>query len=125
MKKVLVRAVVILVVAVVGVVGLCGHSHLPRTVELPDGRLIINPGSVGLPAYSDTVAVLPHAMETGSPHARYAVIERADAGWRVEHVAVPYDWEAASLAAASNGRTDWAEWLRTGRASVTLDGGLS
>jgi predicted phosphodiesterase len=97
---------------------LCGHSHLPRTVQLPDGTLVVNPGSVGLPAYSDNVPV-PHAMETGSPHARYAIIERADAGWRVEHVAVPYDREAASRAAAAMDRADWAEWLRTGRASLT------
>lgn len=94
---------------------LCGHSHFPRTVGLPDGRLIVNPGSVGLPAYRDTVPV-PHAMEAGSPHARYALLEKGDAGWRVDLVSVPYDWEAALLAAADNGRADWAEWLRTGRA---------
>lgn len=94
---------------------LCGHSHFPRTIGLQDGRLIVNPGSVGLPAYRDAVPV-PHAMETGSPHARYAILEKSGAGWRVELVSVPYDWEAASLAAAANGRADWAEWLRTGRA---------
>lgn len=32
---------------------LCGHSHTPRTLSLPDGRLVVNPGSVGLPAYID------------------------------------------------------------------------
>ncbi|MGZ3716294.1 MAG: metallophosphoesterase family protein, partial [Ktedonobacterales bacterium] len=31
---------------------LCGHSHVPRSVWLPDGKLVVNPGSVGLPAYS-------------------------------------------------------------------------
>ena len=94
---------------------LCGHSHMARTVLLPEGRVVVNPGSVGLPAYSDD-APWPHAMEAGSPHARYAVLEETGAGWRVEEVAVPYDWEVAASAARRNGRPDWAEWLRTGRA---------
>ena len=55
---------------------LCGHTHIPRLVTMPDGTLIINPGSVGLPAYDD-VAPEPHVMETGSPHARYAVLDNA------------------------------------------------
>ena len=95
---------------------LCGHSHLPRTVWLDDGRLVVNPGSVGLPAYTEELPV-PYAIETGSPHARYAIVERVAASWRVQHIAVPYDWEAASRTAEGHGRTDWAEWLRTGRAS--------
>ena len=100
---------------------LCGHSHVPRAVLLPGGRLVVNPGSVGLPAYTDA-APWPHAMESGSPHARYAVLEETDAGWRVEQVAVPYDWEAAASAAERNDRPDWAEWLRTGRAQVAESG---
>ena len=102
-------------VAVRQPVVLCGHSHLPHTVGLPGGRLIVNPGSVGLPAYSDRIPS-PHAMETGSPHARYAIVAETGAGWRVEHVVVPYDWEFAAEAASRHGREDWAAWLRTGRA---------
>lgn len=93
---------------------LCGHSHVPRVVSLADGRVIANPGSVGLPAYTDDEPH-PHAMESGSPHARYAVIERAASGWRVEPLARAYDWEAAARAAEGNGRADWARWIRTGR----------
>ncbi|MBV8634589.1 MAG: metallophosphoesterase family protein, partial [Burkholderiaceae bacterium] len=26
----------------------CGHTHMPRMLRLPDGALIVNPGSVGL-----------------------------------------------------------------------------
>jgi predicted phosphodiesterase len=26
---------------------LCAHTHIPRRVDLPDGRVILNPGSVG------------------------------------------------------------------------------
>jgi diadenosine tetraphosphatase ApaH/serine/threonine PP2A family protein phosphatase len=52
---------------------ICGHTHIPRVME-SRGRLIVNPGSVGLPAYSDDSPVR-HLMETGSPMARYAIVE--------------------------------------------------
>lgn len=93
---------------------LCGHTHIPRAVE-SGGRLIVNPGSVGLQAYADDSPV-PHVMETGSPLARYAVVERSETGWRVEHLAVDYDVESAAQSAELNGRSDWAFRLRTGRA---------
>ncbi|HEV2847303.1 MAG TPA: metallophosphoesterase family protein [Thermoanaerobaculia bacterium] len=93
---------------------LCAHSHVPRTVWA--GRTgVINPGSVGLPAYT-AAAPWPHAMESGSPHARYVLLSREAGNWRVEHVAVPYDWKAAAEAARRNGRPDWGEWIETGRA---------
>jgi predicted phosphodiesterase len=94
---------------------LCGHSHLPRTVSLPQGKLIVNPGSVGLPAYTMETPV-PYAMESGSPHARYALLSREFHSWQVEQVQVPYDWEYAAEVARGNQRSDWAEWLTTGRA---------
>jgi predicted phosphodiesterase len=95
---------------------LCGHSHIPRTVFLPQGKLIVNPGSVGMPAYTMDVPV-PYAMESGSPHARYAIISKVRDQWQVEHVQVPYDWEHAANVARANLRFDWTEWLATGRAS--------
>ena len=103
-----------------GEVILCAHSHVPRVVRAAD-RLIVNPGSVGLPAYTDD-APFPHAMESGSPHARYARLSResSDDAWRVEHVAVPYDWHAASAAARRHQRPDWAEWLLSGRAAAII-----
>lgn len=97
---------------------LCGHSHVPRLLGLSDGRLVVNPGSVGLPAYTED-APYPHAMESGSPHARYVILQRTDTGWNVEHVAVVYDWERAASTAERCGRPDWALWLRSGRASVS------
>jgi predicted phosphodiesterase len=30
---------------------LCGHSHQQHLIQLPDGLLILNPGSVGCPSY--------------------------------------------------------------------------
>jgi predicted phosphodiesterase len=90
----------------------CGHSHVPRAVH-HDGRLIVNPGSVGLPAY---VHDGPHAhvSETGSPLARYAVVTGGHDEPRVEFVALAYDAPAAAARAEQNGRPDWAHALLTG-----------
>ena len=96
---------------------LCAHSHVPRIVWLPGGKLVVNPGSVGIPAY-DEDSPFPHVMEAGSPHARYAILTRAPAGWQPELVAVPYDWDAAADAARRNGRADRARWIATGRAAI-------
>ena len=92
----------------------CGHSHVPRGVAV-GARLVINPGSVGLPAY-DHDDPWPHVMEAGSPHARYAQLTRTEAGWHVEQRMVPYPWQEAAAQARRNGRPDWAEWIATGRA---------
>ncbi|WCM29029.1 metallophosphatase family protein [Sphingomonas sp. QA11] len=93
---------------------LCGHTHLARSVRLTDGRLIVNPGSVGLPAYDDD-RPFPHAVESGSPHARYAMITRAEGRWSAESIMVDYDWETTAQDAEAHGRPDWAWALRTGR----------
>lgn len=95
---------------------LCGHDHLPALLALPDGRLVFDPGSVGLPAYRDDQP-FPHAMEAGSAHARYGIVSGSQAGFIAENVAVPYDWQKAAAAAEINGRPDWAHALRTGFAA--------
>jgi putative phosphoesterase len=97
---------------------LCGHSHIPRVVSLSRGVQIVNPGSVGLQAYDDTCP-LPHYMETGSPHARYAVIDWERNGWRINLLAVEYDWSAATADARKGNRLDWAHALETGYALRT------
>jgi diadenosine tetraphosphatase ApaH/serine/threonine PP2A family protein phosphatase len=96
---------------------LCGHDHVPGDLTLPGGRRVIDPGSVGLPAYTDDTP-FPHRMEAGSPEARYTILTRDGAGWQDERIAVPYDHDAAAAAAAGNGRPDWAAWLRSGRATA-------
>jgi len=92
----------------------CGHTHLPRVVRLTDGRMVINPGSVGLQAYP---AKWPrfHTMEAGSPHARYAIAERVKGAWSADLIEVAYDWDEAARIAEANGRADWATGLRTGK----------
>jgi len=93
----------------------CGHSHIPRVVRVGATR-IINPGSVGLPAF-DSGGTASHLMESGSPDARYAVLERTSDEWTIELVSLPYDHEAAASRAEQNGRHDWARALRTGFAT--------
>jgi predicted phosphodiesterase len=92
---------------------LCGHTHLQRSMKLDDGRLIVNPGSVGLPAYADEHP-FPHRMEAGTPHARYAIVTKHASSWEAEFRAVDYDWNEAANVAASNLRPEWERALRTG-----------
>jgi len=92
---------------------LCGHDHMPGSLTLPDGRLVVNPGSVGLQAYTDDQPY-HHVVSNHSPHARYAIVKRTESGWASTHVQVEYDWTAAAETATENGRPDWANWLRRG-----------
>jgi predicted phosphodiesterase len=95
----------------------CGHTHVPHLARTGDGRTIVNPGSVGLPAYDTEHPLVPggrYFMDTGSPHASYAVAEQARGGWAISFHRVVYDWDAAADCAARNGRPDWAHALRTG-----------
>lgn len=92
---------------------LCGHTHVPRAVMLRDGRLIVNQGSVGLPAYEDDNP-FPHVMENGSPFARYATVSDDGDSWQASFHLVAYDWEQAARDAEAVQRADWAKALRTG-----------
>lgn len=90
---------------------LCGHSHRPDVVHLPGGPTILNPGSVGCPAYEDVTYV----SESGSPDTRYALIdERPDGGLAFEFIVLPYAREEAARRAEKNGRPEWGHALRTG-----------
>ncbi len=92
---------------------LCGHSHLARAVKLRDGRLIVNPGSVGSPGYRD-IHPFPHLIEAGTPDARYVILEFADGDWQVTFRHVPYDHEAMADLARRNGQPELASALATG-----------
>ena len=92
----------------------CGHSHVPRSVRLVTGQLMVNPGSVGLQAFSDEYSGF-HVMETGSPDARYAIIEKTPTGWLVEHRTVPYDHASMAALARRRGSPDWEVALLRGR----------
>jgi len=92
---------------------LCGHTHVPRSVRSRSGQLLVNPGSVGLPAL-ETTFPCPVKVETGSPDARYAIIERRSGQWTASLLSVPYGHQAMADLAARRGRPDWACALRSG-----------
>ena len=94
---------------------LCGHSHTPRVMRSNRGQLIVNPGSVGLQAF-DARRPRPHVMQTGSPDARYAIVELVSGSWIPQLVAVPYDYLSMVALAQARSRDDWARALLTGRA---------
>jgi predicted phosphodiesterase len=91
---------------------LCGHTHVPRSVRSGD-TLIVNPGSVGHPAFADTHPRHPHVIETGSPDARYAIVEKQDGNWlgrSSRSLRLPGMAELARL----RDRPDWVRALLTG-----------
>jgi diadenosine tetraphosphatase ApaH/serine/threonine PP2A family protein phosphatase len=92
---------------------LCGHTHVARMVRLGDGRLIVNPGSVGSPGYRD-IHPFPHLMEAGTPDARYAILEWAEGSWRATFRHVPYDHDAMAALARRNGQPELASAIATG-----------
>jgi len=87
----------------------CGHSHIERIMTIRD-KVLVNPGSVGLPAYSDTIP--KHKIETWNNRAKY--IEISDEKISIRYI--EYDYKAAIKRAKENNREDWAYSLDTGRA---------
>lgn len=92
---------------------LCGHTHQPRAIRASSGPLVVNPGSVGLPAYEEEMPYY-HVIETGSPDAHYAMVERLEDDWAVSLVSVPYHHHSMVKLADSRCYPDWAQALATG-----------
>lgn len=90
---------------------LCGHTHIARAVRLHDGRMIVNPGSVGCPGYTDDQPY-PHRVCAGTPHAAYAVLDLLPTGWAVSHRQILYDTTRAVTKAGRD--SDWSAALKTG-----------
>lgn len=93
---------------------LCGHSHVNRVIYLSNDKIILNPGSVGLPAYLGT-GEHRFAMESMTPHAKYAIVTAEGDNISIEQVLCAYDWHKASEAARNNGNEKWAQFLLRGR----------
>ena len=89
---------------------LTARTHVPQRVDLDDGRIIVNPGSVGCPGFTDDVRV-PHAMHAGNAQASYAIIEEDEWDWEVSFRLVGYDNAAAARKASLNRRPEWASAL--------------
>ncbi|MFC7686341.1 metallophosphoesterase family protein [Ureibacillus sp. GCM10028918] len=92
----------------------CAHTHIPRVVYLPNHKIVINPGSVGLPAYEDELPIY-HKMESGSPYANYTIVTKKENEWFIEQILIPYNRDAAIKQSEKNGRIDWVNALQTGR----------
>jgi len=91
-----------------------GHTHTPRVVRLSGGRLVVNPGSVGCPAYLDDRTDPPFIHETGAPDARFAVIEFEGEVVEVSLRTVPYDPAEMQDRARARGAATWAEAIGSG-----------
>jgi len=92
---------------------LCGHTHLPRRVDLRRDCVILNPGSVGLPGYVDESPV-HHIMQTGTAAACYAVVEKGENGWVSSFRHIPYDPDRMIELAREASHPDWAGRLAFG-----------
>lgn len=93
---------------------LCGHTHQSRIARLPDGTLIVNPGSVGCPAYCDTRMDPPFVHQTGLPDARYAIVEKRGGLWCADLVTVAYDPTDMVALAKAKGAEHWVRAITTG-----------
>jgi predicted phosphodiesterase len=93
---------------------LCGHSHVNRLIYLSNGKIILNPGSVGLPAYLGN-GEHRFAMESMTPHAKYTVIHAKGEDIDIEQIYCTYDWNTASIVAKRNGSDKWCQFLLKGR----------
>lgn len=91
---------------------LCGHSHVPRSVRA-HGTLIVNPGSVGQQAFDDDQPY-PYVVESGSPDARYAIVEKHNGAWLASPITVPYAHQEMAALARLRQRPDWESALLTG-----------
>ncbi|MEI6897699.1 MAG: metallophosphoesterase family protein [Psychromonas sp.] len=92
----------------------CGHTHIPRTVSLTTGQIILNPGSVGLQAYTDDDPIV-HSMENYNSMASYSIVEKEPNSWNIKHINVPYGVKQAVTLCEEQNRMDWVHFLTTGR----------
>lgn len=93
---------------------LCGHSHVNRVIYLSNNKIILNPGSVGLPAYLGN-GKYRFAMESMTPHAKYAIITADGDAINIDQINCNYDWNAASQQAKEHGNENAAKFLLYGR----------
>ncbi len=94
---------------------LCGHTHIPRCLELSTGQIVINPGSVGLQAYEDDEPIT-HSMQNYTYKASYVTLEKTSAKkWNISFHRVDYDVQNAIKKAKQQNRYDWVYYLSNGK----------
>lgn len=88
---------------------------MTRLAVVADGRHVLNLGSVGYPAYDDDSTTPPHVSGTGSPAARYAIVDMTQPDtFLIELIALPCAHEDAARRAEAVGRLAYTHALRTG-----------
>ena len=92
----------------------CGHSHKFNLISLETDKYIINPGSVGLQAYTDTKPYY-HTMENGFNKASYCIIIKEKNQFKFYHNLISYDWKSAADCALKRKCNNWVNWLKTGK----------
>lgn len=92
----------------------CGHSHKARCINLSNKQVIINPGSVGLQAFTSTTPLL-HIMENFYKEATYIILEILEDSYNISLKKVPYDYKKAMLAAENKEQEAWSYSLKTGK----------
>ena len=91
---------------------LCATRHLARAVRLRDGRLIVNPGSVGSPGYRDV-----HPIRMSSrPARRTRATRSSNCRWSLAGDVPPRALRSRAMAALArrNGHDDLATAIATG-----------
>mgnify|MGYP003694615829 CR=1 FL=1 len=100
---------------------LCAHTHIARAVRLRDGRLIVNPGSVGSPRLSRRPSISRIVVEAGTPDAR-ATRSSSSTRWHLARdvpatcPTITRRWPAL---ARQNGQPELASALATGLDTLT------
>jgi putative phosphoesterase len=92
----------------------CGHSHQPSIVEV-NGKVVINPGSIGLQAFESKNESGKYASETGSGFARYSIVTVVDGKvLEVTNHCLSYDCSNNAETSILLGRTDYSKWMKSG-----------
>lgn len=86
---------------------LCGHSHKARCVNLSNGQVVINPGSIGLQAFKSSNPCL-HNIENLSPKASYIILDINKNEYNIVLHSVSYDYKKAINKANIRDEKAWA-----------------
>jgi len=73
------------------------------------GKVLINAGSVGCPAFFDDSP--EHKVETLNNYAKYVIIDNQN----IEICYIAYDYKKASKRAKKNNRADWSSYIENGK----------
>ena len=90
----------------------CGHTNIARVVKLIDGRIVLNPGSVGRPSFNMSD---PESSSRRSPAAAYGILEHSSGKWNATLRQVGYDHMAVAALARAHGSEKWARDIAGGR----------